>query len=36
MRDNGDLGEEFTFEEMPDGRMLMWRNHNYSIRAAER
>ncbi len=34
VRDNGDLGEEFIFEEMPDGRMLMWRNHNYSIRAA--
>ena len=35
VRDNGDLGEEFVFEEMPDGRMLMWRNENYSIRAAE-
>jgi hypothetical protein len=34
VRDNGDLGEEFIFEEMPDGRMLMWRNDNYSIRAA--
>ena len=34
VRDNGDLGEEFLFEEMPDGRMLMWRNNNYSIRAA--
>ena len=34
VRDNGDLGEEFTFEEMPDGRMLMWRNNNYSVRAA--
>ena len=33
-RDNGDLGEEFIFEEMPDGRLLMWRNDNYSIRAA--
>ncbi len=33
VRDNGDLGEAFTFEEMPDGRMLMWRNDNYSIRA---
>ena len=36
VRDNGDLGEEFRFEELPDGRMLMWRNDNYSIRAAER
>ena len=36
VRDNGDLGEEFVFEEMPDGRMLMWRNENYSIRAAAR
>ena len=36
VRDNGDLGEEFRFEEMPDGRMLMWRNDNYSIRAAGR
>ena len=36
VRDNGDLGEEFTFEELPDGRMLMWRNDNYSIRAAAR
>ena len=36
VRDNGDLGEEFVFEELPDGRMLMWRNDNYSIRAAER
>ena len=35
VRDNGDLGEEFVFDEMPDGRMLMWRNENYSIRAAE-
>ena len=35
VRDNDDLGEEFVFEEMPDGRMLMWRNENYSIRAAE-
>ena len=35
VRDNGDPGEEFIFEEMPDGRMLMWRNDNYSIRAAE-
>ena len=35
VRDNGDLGEEFVFEEMPDGRMLMWRNENYSVRAAE-
>ena len=34
VRDNGDLGEEFVFEEMPDGRMLMWRNDNYSIRTA--
>ena len=34
VRDNGDPGEEFIFEEMPDGRMLMWRNDNYSIRAA--
>ena len=34
VRDNGDLGEEFIFEETPDGRMLMWRNDNYSIRAA--
>ena len=34
VRDKGDLGEEFTFEELPDGRMLMWRNDNYSIRAA--
>ena len=34
VRDNGDLGEEFVFEEMPDGRMLMWRNDNSSIRAA--
>ena len=34
VRDNGDLGEEFRFEELPDGRMLMWRNDNYSIRAA--
>ena len=33
VRDNDDLGEEFTFEQMPDGRMLMWRNDNYSIRA---
>ena len=33
VRDNGDPGEEFIFEEMPDGRMLMWRNDNYSIRA---
>ena len=35
VRDNGDLGEAFVFEEMPDGRMLMWRNENYSVRAAE-
>ena len=34
VRDNGDLGEEFIFEEMPDGRMLMWRNDNYSVRPA--
>ena len=34
MRDNDDLGEEFIFEEMPDGRMLMWRNDNYSVRPA--
>ena len=34
VRDNDDLGEEFIFEEMPDGRMLMWRNDNYSVRAA--
>ncbi len=34
VRDNGDLGEEFLFEEMPDGRMLLWRNDNYSIREA--
>ena len=34
VRDNGDLGEEFVFEETPDGRMLMWRNNNYSIRSA--
>ncbi|MXY22921.1 MAG: beta-lactamase family protein [Acidobacteria bacterium] len=32
VRDDGELGEEFVFEEMPDGRMLMWRNDNYSIR----
>lgn len=25
---------EFIFEEIPDGRMLMWRNGNYSIRGA--
>ncbi len=35
VRDNGDLGEAFVFEELPDGRMLMWRNENYSVRAAE-
>ncbi|MYN65795.1 MAG: beta-lactamase family protein [Acidobacteria bacterium] len=34
VRDNGDLGEEFRFEALPDGRMLMWRNDNYSVRAA--
>ena len=34
VRDNDDLGEEFIFEEMPDGRMLMWRNDNYSVRPA--
>ena len=32
VRDNGDLGEEFVLEEMPDGRLLMWRNDNFSIR----
>ena len=34
VRDNGDLGEQFRFEALPDGRMLMWRNDNYSVRAA--
>ncbi len=34
VRDNDDLGEAFIFEEMPDGRMLMWRNDNYSVRPA--
>ena len=34
VRDNGDLGEEFIFEEMPDGSMRMWRNDNYSVRPA--
>ena len=36
VRDNGDLGEEFVFEELPDGSMRMWRNENYSVRAAGR
>ncbi|WP_420635476.1 serine hydrolase [Candidatus Palauibacter sp.] len=34
VRDNGDLGEEFIFEEMPDGAMRMWRNNNFSVRPA--
>ena len=34
VRDNDDLGEEFIFEEMPDGSMRMWRNDNYSVRPA--
>ena len=34
IRDNGDLGEAFIFEELPDGRMRMWRNDNYSVRGA--
>ena len=34
VRDNGDLGEAFTFEELPDGSMRMWRNDNYSVRPA--
>jgi CubicO group peptidase (beta-lactamase class C family) len=33
IRDNGDLGEAFVFEEDADGRMRMWRNDQYSIRA---
>ncbi|KPJ95746.1 MAG: hypothetical protein AMS18_02340 [Gemmatimonas sp. SG8_17] len=33
IRDNDDLGEAFVFEEDADGRMLMWRNDQYSIRA---
>ena len=36
VRDNGDLGEEFVFEELPDGSMRMWRNENYSVRPAGR
>ena len=36
VRDNGDLGEEFFFEELPDGTMRMWRNENYSVRPAGR
>jgi len=34
IRDNGDLGEAFIFEELPDGSMRMWRNDNYSVREA--
>ncbi|WP_423928095.1 serine hydrolase domain-containing protein [Candidatus Palauibacter sp.] len=34
VRDNGDLGEAFIFEEMPDGAMRMWRNNNFSVRPA--
>ena len=34
VRDNGALGEEFVFEELPDGTMRMWRNENYSVRPA--
>ena len=33
VRDDDELGEEFIFEEMPEGRMLMWQNDNYSVRA---
>ena len=36
VRDNDDLGEEFVFEELPDGTMRMWRNENYSVRPAAR
>ena len=36
VRDNGDLGEAFVFEERPDGSMRMWRNENYSVRPAGR
>ncbi len=36
VRDNGALGEEFVFEELPDGTMRMWRNENYSVRPAAR
>ena len=36
VRDNGALGEEFVFEELPDGSMRMWRNENYSLRPAAR
>ncbi len=36
VRDNEDLGEEFVFEETRDGRMLMWRNDNYSVRPERR
>ena len=32
VRDNGALGEELVFEELPDGSMRMWRNENYSLR----
>ena len=34
VRNNGALGEEFVFEELPDGTMRMWRNENYSVRPA--
>ncbi len=33
VRDNEDLGEAFVFEELPDGRMRMWQNDNYSVRS---
>ena len=36
VRDNGDLGEEFVFEELADGTMRMWRNETYSVRPPRR
>ena len=31
IRSDGNLGEEFLFEQDADGKMLMWRNNNYSV-----
>ena len=36
IRSDGNLGEEFLFEQDADGKMLMWRNNNYSVRTHAR
>ena len=36
IREDGNLGEEFLFEEDADGNMRMWRNNNYSVRRGGR